>query len=157
MLSFRASSSKSGATHCYRSTSSAPPSELLTSGSRLAPQCVFVNSKIFILKFSKHLHTLRQNCAKDSRHEKLNFETVRIFLIFYLKKQICQEFAYFMFVMVMSMLLPALIMLASYIAIVFVIFRLSSFLFPNLAFIPCTHSRDESLKDTGRKGQNKRG
>ena len=60
-----------------------------------------------------------------------------------------------MFVMVMSMLLPVLIMLASYIAIVFVIFRLSSFLLPNLALIPCT--RDQSLKDTGRKEQNKTG
>ncbi len=39
-------------------------------------------------------------------------------------KNFCQEFAYFMFVMVMSLLLPVLIMLASYIAIVVVIFRL---------------------------------
>ena len=38
-------------------------------------------------------------------------------------KNVCQEFAYFMFVMLMSLLLPVLIMLASYIAIVVVIFR----------------------------------
>ena len=56
-----------------------------------------------------------------------------------------------MFVMVMSMLLPVLIMLASYIAIVVVIFRLSSFLFPYLALLPCTLSRNESLKETGRE------
>ena len=40
-------------------------------------------------------------------------------------KIFCQEFAYFMFVMVMSLLLPVIIMLASYIAIVVVIFRLN--------------------------------
>lgn len=56
-----------------------------------------------------------------------------------------------MFVMVMSMLLPVLIMLASYIAIVVVIFRLSSFLFPYLALLPCTLSPNESLKETGRE------
>ena len=50
-----------------------------------------------------------------------NFETVLVSFLSYL----CQEFAYFMFVMVMSLLLPVLIMLASYIAIVFVIFRFS--------------------------------
>ena len=60
--------------------------------------------------------------------------STKIFEWFLIKAKIIvtQEFAYFMFVMVMSLLLPILIMLGSYLAIVVVIFRLNKFSFANL-------------------------